>query len=208
MRGFSEEEKKRIRAKLLAAGRELFGTFGLKKTGIREITQAVGISQGAFYLFFPSKEALYFAILELEEKKIKNRLLEAARKGGVSDFERVKNLLLEGLKQVYENQIIRRLYTEQEYELLIRKLSPDLLESHNQQDLRDLSPLVDMWVQEGIIRPEKPEVIAGMIHAFFLLPIHRQEIGEDVFAETMEKMAESIASYLTSRAGKGETTHD
>jgi AcrR family transcriptional regulator len=205
MRGFSEAEKEQIRQKLFEVGCELFGTYGLKKTGIREIARAVGISQGAFYLFFPSKEALYFAILEREEEKIKTRLLETAMKEESSGFERVKNLLLEGLKQVYENKIVRRLYMEKEY---MPKLPLELLENHNKRDLHDLMPLVDAWAQEGIIRPEKPELIAGMIRAFFLLPIHQREIGEDVFPETMEKLAESIALYLTTGAEKGEAHRD
>ena len=69
----------------------MFAKFGIKKTGVGDLTRAAGISQGSFYVFFDSKEELYFDILESEETKIAETLksLLSAKeitKKGLRDF--------------------------------------------------------------------------------------------------------------------------
>ena len=59
-RTFSDEEKQNVRNSLLEIAKESFSHYGLKKTNIEELTKAVGISKGAFYGFFKSKEILFF----------------------------------------------------------------------------------------------------------------------------------------------------
>ena len=62
-RGFSEREKEGIRDSLLDKGRAFLTTYGVKKTNVEDLTGAAGISKGAFYLFFVSKEELFFEVL-------------------------------------------------------------------------------------------------------------------------------------------------
>jgi len=70
MRGFSDEERARIRRGLLETGREQFARYGLKKTTIADLTDPVGIANSTFYRFFDSKEALYAEILQSLEEEI------------------------------------------------------------------------------------------------------------------------------------------
>lgn len=58
-RSFTKQEKQNIRTKLLAECQKSWAKYGYKKTSIDEICAHVGISKGAFYLFFESKEALF-----------------------------------------------------------------------------------------------------------------------------------------------------
>ncbi len=58
-RRFTQQEKQNIRTKLLAECQKSWAKYGYKKTSIEEICSKVGISKGAFYLFFESKEALF-----------------------------------------------------------------------------------------------------------------------------------------------------
>jgi AcrR family transcriptional regulator len=58
-KAFSEHEKDIIRAQMREKGKDLFEKQGLKKTSVDELTAAVGISKGAFYLFYESKEELF-----------------------------------------------------------------------------------------------------------------------------------------------------
>ncbi|MEI4771211.1 TetR/AcrR family transcriptional regulator [Psychrobacillus sp. FJAT-51614] len=44
---------------------ELFAKNGFESTSVQEITSACGISKGAFYLHFKSKESLLFSIFEM-----------------------------------------------------------------------------------------------------------------------------------------------
>ena len=58
-KAFSEHEKETIRTQMREKGKKLFEKHGLKKTSVDEVTEAVGISKGSFYLFYGSKEELF-----------------------------------------------------------------------------------------------------------------------------------------------------
>src|SRR5215212_10071878 len=92
-KGFSEREKTLIRAQLLAKGRELFATQGIKKANIEDLTKAANISKGAFYLFFNSKEVLFFELLGQFEDEYHADLIAAAGRPGSSPRQQVKDVL-------------------------------------------------------------------------------------------------------------------
>lgn len=62
-KGFSEEEKITITHKLLAECKKNWQIYGYKKTSIDILCQNVGISKGAFYIFFDSKESLFYQVI-------------------------------------------------------------------------------------------------------------------------------------------------
>jgi AcrR family transcriptional regulator len=88
-KAFTEQEKDWIRTRLVEQGYELFATYGLKKTNIEELTQASGISKGAFYLFYESKEALFMDVVELAEQRFRHEILEAIDQPGPSPRARL-----------------------------------------------------------------------------------------------------------------------
>src|SRR5690349_5615981 len=63
------------RAQVLREAARLFGTHGFVGTTTRDIAAAVGITEAALYRYFPSKEAMYAAILD--ERAASSDLLEA-----------------------------------------------------------------------------------------------------------------------------------
>ncbi|RKG95141.1 TetR/AcrR family transcriptional regulator [Corallococcus carmarthensis] len=54
----------KARSALIASARAEFAKRGVKGARISDITAATGLSKGAFYLHFPSKEALFAALVE------------------------------------------------------------------------------------------------------------------------------------------------
>jgi AcrR family transcriptional regulator len=50
------------RGRLIEVARELFGTRGYEATSIEEVLERAGVSKGALYHHFPSKEALFEAV--------------------------------------------------------------------------------------------------------------------------------------------------
>lgn len=58
-RSFTPQEKENIKAKLIKECEKSWSKFGYKKTSVEELCTSSGISKGAFYLFFESKEALF-----------------------------------------------------------------------------------------------------------------------------------------------------
>jgi AcrR family transcriptional regulator len=52
------------RIKILSGAQDLFAQRGYDATGIMDICDAAGVSKGAFYHHFPSKQAIFMALLE------------------------------------------------------------------------------------------------------------------------------------------------
>ncbi|MBN1998838.1 TetR/AcrR family transcriptional regulator [candidate division KSB1 bacterium] len=191
---FNQQQKEAIRQALIAAGKDMFSRYGLKKTSIDDLTHAVGIAKGSFYGFFQSKEELYFDIFLLEEKKLREQLfLESTSEMNPDLF---KTLLLTGFSMVWQNPFLKRLYTTDEYQFLMRKLPEHKLALHTGQDMDFLLPLVQKWQQEGKMIKRKPELIINAVRAIYTLGMHKNEIGEQYFQETVELLVELLVDGL------------
>lgn len=79
-RSFSEREKENIKRSLQEACKQSWTQYGYKKTSVDEICKQVGISKGAFYLFFESKEALFCEVLCSVQEQICNMASEVIEK--------------------------------------------------------------------------------------------------------------------------------
>ncbi|MFE8701949.1 TetR/AcrR family transcriptional regulator [Cytobacillus sp. FJAT-54145] len=190
MRGFTEQEKQTIYQGLIQKGRDLFSTLGLKKTSIKDLTEAVGIAQGSFYLFFQSKEELYFRILENEEESIKKELLKHISIPMTADD--FTQFLLKGLELISEHVLIRRLYFEGELEFVVRKLPKEIVETHIKGDNDLLLPLLHgLGIGKG-----QEQIISGAIRAFFLMSLHKKEIGERDYDGTIVFLAKAISNQI------------
>src|SRR5512142_3186432 len=92
-KGFSEQERTLIRQRLVEQGYHLFSAYGLKKTTVEELAAAAGISKGAFYLFYDSKEALFMDVIEeTAEKRLRRELLAAVELPGPTPRARLLGL--------------------------------------------------------------------------------------------------------------------
>ena len=195
-RAFSTEEKERIRGLLLEKGKELFSQYGLKKTGVTDLAKAVGIAQGSFYLFFNSKEELYFKVLEVEEEVIRGQFIESLMDGRIMNREKFKDFLHRALEVFNENPLIRRLWVDKEIDTLLERLPREMLDKHTIRDTDALAPLIMHWQSEGAMLKDSPEVLAGVIRSLFFLPLHRDEIGEDIFPRVVDLYIEFVANGL------------
>ena len=61
---FTEQKNEMIRKDLLDEALRCAVTVGIRKTSVEQLTEAVGIAKGSFYTVFPSKDLLFFAVLE------------------------------------------------------------------------------------------------------------------------------------------------
>jgi AcrR family transcriptional regulator len=60
----TEETKAVTRARLLKAAADAFAAHGVSDANINEISLAAGLAKGTVYNYFPSKEALFHAVIE------------------------------------------------------------------------------------------------------------------------------------------------
>lgn len=88
-KGFSEAEKETITHKLLAECKKQWQTYGYKKTSLDVLCQNVGISKGAFYIFFDSKESLFYQVIIQTQTQlydlVEQHLTQTPSKYGVTE---------------------------------------------------------------------------------------------------------------------------
>lgn len=68
---------RRTRQRVIEAAEEVFGRDGFHKASIVDITRAAGVGQGTFYLYFPSKEALFVELVRQMGHEMRRQLHEA-----------------------------------------------------------------------------------------------------------------------------------
>lgn len=198
-KAFSDKEKELIRNKLIEKGKELFDRYGLRKTSIGDLTNAVGIAQGSYYNFFQSKEELYFEIMEQEEKHMKSRLLSTHKVEENLTKQSLEAFLSDAFGMIDESTFIKKLMNGEDYELLVRKLPEERIAKHIETDSDILTPMITMWQKQGAVIDRKPEVIGGLLRAVFTLALHKKEIGEDIFQEVLELLIELIAQGIVKK---------
>ncbi|PFR25879.1 TetR family transcriptional regulator [Bacillus cereus] len=70
------KEKERL---IIEMAMKLFATKGVNATSVQEIVTGCGISKGAFYLYFKSKDELLLATLRYYYEKIHNKMMDIDR---------------------------------------------------------------------------------------------------------------------------------
>jgi AcrR family transcriptional regulator len=76
------EKGRATRERLIAAGRELFGTHGYESTSVEAVLARAGVTRGGLYHHFESKKALFDAVLDRVTADISATVAAAARGRG------------------------------------------------------------------------------------------------------------------------------
>ncbi len=82
-RAVSERDKEQRRDDILAAAKKVFARKGFHATTIADVAKAARRSYGSIYWYFDSKEALFHALMESEERALRDHIADAlAREQG------------------------------------------------------------------------------------------------------------------------------
>lgn len=206
-KGFSEREKELIRAKLLQKGKEHFERYGLKKTNVEDLTKAAGISKGAFYTFYDSKEELFFEILEQFEADYRHVILQDIALTGPEPQERFKNVLHRSLT-VWRSHPLFTHFSDAEREHLMRKLPLEKLQAHIANDDAFAAEFIGAWRREGIMIACAPELVSGLIRSLFFINLHEHDFGDGVFPEVIDVLMTLVARYLVSTDETAQSSPD
>ncbi len=194
---FTDSEKNQIRQQLLDTGRELFATYGLKKTSIEDLTRPAGIAKSSFYAFFDSKEALYLELLMMERRRMREEI--AARFPATDDArETIAQFLRAAVREIEANALTRRVIAHpEEWQKIARRVSQEQIEANIAESTLTALSFIREGQESGQIIATKPEVIAGVVRAVVVLAQHKDDIGRDIFPEVQEMMIEFVAKGLT-----------
>ena len=194
-KAFSEHEKETIRTQMREKGKKLFETHGLKKTSVDDLTQVVGISKGAFYLFYESKEELFLEILEQIETEIQNRILNFAL-NPKADARQNVIIMLKSFLITWDAYPLLKGFGKTEFEYLARKVPAARLQQHAQRDTDFSNDFIKKIKREGITVKASPRIVSNLIKSLFFIGLHRDDLGESEYKETMTVMVELVAGYI------------
>lgn len=193
---FSEEQKSILEKAIIKESRQLFQTFGYNKTSIQDITKKVGIAQGTFYTFFPSKADLYFIILELEEKELREHFLRETKLPNENNVQFIARMITNMVHFIELNPILSELLIENQLNKMINRLSTEVVTNHIKNDGITLLPLITHWRNMGITFQEDSRIIAAILRSIFVLTTHKEEIGADEYDKTIKLFIESIVKKV------------
>ena len=71
----------RTRGRLLEAAEQIFADVGFHEASIVKITEAAGVAQGTFYLYFESKKQIFDELVRDLNSRVRHAMKEASSKG-------------------------------------------------------------------------------------------------------------------------------
>ena len=178
-------------ANLIGTAASLFASNGFKGTTTKEIAKAAGVSEALLFKHFPTKRALYAAILE--EKAHYAGLRESAEEAAKNKDDARLFTLLAGSR-------IRKGADP----TLLRLLLFSALEGHELSDMffrRQYSMFYDLLahyigrrIEDGAFRPVDPRLAA---RAFFGIIVHHRLL-HDIFGLPMHRThEETVKEYVS-----------
>lgn len=192
---FTESEKEQIRNRLMEAAEECLGRYGVRKTTVDQLVQMAGISKGAFYQFFPSKEILFFKVLEEFQGALMD---EGMGPGKSTDAEGFTEFLYRLYSRV-RHSFLMNIIQNGEMELLMRKIPPEELVRHHSFDDVIADKLFSDFNIEG-----DPQVAAASLRAIFLSMLHVKEVGEEHFDQALKMLIRGVALQLMGEGARDE----
>jgi len=188
-RSFTKREKEKIRQSLQDACKQSWTRYGYKKTSIDELCRQAGISKGAFYLFYESKEALFCEVLCQVQQQIRDGaakiLIEYQDKRGAA----------EALKYIYrEYDKHNFLYNADsvDYTILLHKLSEEQAGRLRKSERMSREIFYDRpWLKFRIDRDKAMAVIYAL-----LMNLKNKEILPYDHMETFDFMIDHLIDSL------------
>ena len=195
-KAFTEQEKELIRKRLLEQGYKQFSAYGLRKTNIEELAEASGISKGAFYLFYASKEALFMDVVEQVEQRFRQELFAMVDVPGPSPRARLFALLHHAFHRVKTIPLLQFL-TGSDYDLLIRRVPPETFQEHVAHDRAFINELITRCQNAGIPIRVRPEEMISLLYPLVLTILHEDEYaGTFPLGGSVDVFLEVVAAVL------------
>jgi AcrR family transcriptional regulator len=188
-KAFSEQEKTYIRKRLKEEAALCLEKYGIRKTTVDELVKRVNIPKGTFYLFYTSKELLFFDVFLDFHETMHAELLKVIEDFGEKPTPDQIAELIFCLYKEAENSIFYRFAFNGELEWLLRKLPPEVSKAHAEID--DLSIERFLSLIPGVQNIKVPAFSAAL-RGIFLSMLHKREIGEKDFDEALKIMIRGI----------------
>jgi len=176
----------RTRRKLLDAAEQVFAELGYYEASIVKITEAAGVSQGTFYIYFGAKQKIFDELVADLNRRVRHAMSEAAKKGRTR-AERERLGFAGYFRFTAEHPALYRIIRQAEF------VSPDAMRRHYAKIAEGYMEGLRQAMDDGEIVRADPEVLAyalmgigELIGMRWILWDDKQpprQVPEDVFEE-------------------------
>ena len=200
-RAFSETERARITARLIAAGKRIINQAGARLLVVDDIAREAGISKGSFYSFYPSREDFVLSVFESWESEYRGALIRDVVEGAGTARERIERFFL-GTFEILEREPGLARVGMKDIHTIIERVTPERLEAHQAADNRVLEETFSRWVSHGVLAPDIIDSLRGLVPALFSIAMHRQDFPPGTFQPAVKLIAEALALRITAGTRK------
>ena len=189
---FGEQEKIRIKKRLLEEGERLFCSYGLKKVTIDDIVKTVNIAKASFYKFYEGKEYLFLDIAQNEQKEIFDALeVVLIESKGRPDAERVKLVfsVMSGLMRKYPLLVG---IDKETVEIIARKVSPQRLLEYSMQGFDAVNAMEKHGIKFRYETHVVSQLFQSLYQSWIVLQEQPMEIQEQVIRIMLDGIIEQI----------------
>jgi AcrR family transcriptional regulator len=141
------------RRRLIESAEQVFAELGYHDASIVKITEAAGVAQGTFYLYFASKKEIFDELVRDLNLRVRHAMAEGAAKGKT----RVEAEVL-GFQAFFrftaEHTALYRIIRQAEF------VSPESLRYHYDKIAEGYVAALAQAMQRGEVAPADPEVLA------------------------------------------------
>ncbi len=186
----------RTRRRLLDADEQVFGEFGYEAASFVKITEAAGVSQGTFYLYFTSKQQIFDELVSDLNRRVRRAMSEAAA-GATTRAERERLGFAGFFRFTAEHPALYRIIRQAEF------VSPQALHDHYAKIAEGYVAGLRAAMDAGEIAEGDPEVLAwalmgvgelvGMRWILWQYP-ERGEVPEAVFEQILQFVTRGLGA--------------
>ncbi len=197
-RKFSDDERERVRDRILDTGLDLFGRYGPGKTTMDEVARAAGIGKGTVYLFFPSKEDLLFELIR-REYNVRDAFLDRLEKDAALTAPAIRRALEDVFHELADSPLLMTLFRGGDSALVSRLLSEEMKAEHDCDERQFIDALLGILRRKGFRPRCEPEVITGLMHVIWLSHTYCDPMFGDRFPAIEAKLLDLLCAELTGK---------
>ncbi|MGV8939244.1 MAG: TetR/AcrR family transcriptional regulator [Allorhizobium sp.] len=164
-RKLTRAEQKALRPiQILDAAFEEFVSNGYTATRVEDIADRIGVTKGTIYVYFPTKEELFSAMIDHISRPLEELLRESGDLKGTC-AQRLKSLLLLFYEKVSDDRHTRELIR---FVISEGSRFPQVIKAHHDELIDPLFTLTQSLLDEGIATGEfrnEPAALAPVVVA-------------------------------------------
>lgn len=190
----SDEEIQRIKDLMFDAVSELIKVKGLRKITVEDITKAVGIGKGSFYMYCKSREELLYEVIKRSENNMFNTMMQL-KDSPLTKEEKIKK----ALHDIYLAKQSLVLYiTPGDYRSLLNKLPSDIFEKEKEKSDNYFGLAMTLFE----IDPESLDmsVLAQLMDSLIFIAHNNTNNYADGREQALEIIIDAITDYIVSKA--------